>query len=528
LPDNKLDFELLDTINSPSICAYADHHNNVWIGAPGKYFYLPADHSGIKQFNLPEKILCRCFLQDDSGIVWLGTEKGLFQLNAGGTIKKGLLKKDGLVDDGIYAMQEDNAGNIWVSHNKGLTRISASGSFLHFNKNDGLQENEFNTNASFKTPDGELFFGGVNGISSFYPALINNLSEVPRVMLSGIKIKDQSWNDDTAYWSIEKLELPYKSNMISFEFSALGLRNPDQYNYQYRLAGVDADWVNAGNNSLAKYNLSPGHYTFYYYAANTFEPSPRHYKELIVIIRPPLWQRGWFIAILIIMAAALIFGTASFITRQRFKRKMKALQLQQGIQHERERISRELHDNIGAQLSYISSNIDWMMDMPLSKEEENKRMGAVNESAKNVMHNLRETIWALNRESIYIDELADKLKLFIQQQLHLNGKIINSFDENYKVPVQLTPNEALNIYRICQEAISNAIKHSGCTALNIKLESYSPSGFMIEIADNGKGFDMEKEHPQHYGLVNMQHRGEEAGIHLKIINDGGTKVILTK
>jgi signal transduction histidine kinase len=528
LANKELHFKLLDTINSASICAYADHHHNVWIGAPGKYFYLPADRSGIKQFDLSEKILCRCFLQDDSERIWLGTEKGLFQLNTDGTIKKGLLKKDGLVDDGIYAMQEDNAGNIWVSHNKGLTRISPAGSFLHFNKNDGLQENEFNTNTSFKTPDGELFFGGVNGISSFYPALINNLSEIPRVMLSGIKIKDQSWNDDTAYWSIEKLELPYKNNIISFEFSALGLRNPDQYNYQYRLAGVDADWVNAGNNPSAKYSLSPGHYTFYYYAANTFEPSPRHYKELTITIHPPLWQKWWFIALLILLAGALISGMATYITRQRFRRKMKALQLQQEIQHERERISRELHDNIGAQLSYISSNIDWMMDVPLSKEEENKRMTAVNETAKNVMHNLRETIWALNRESIYIDELADKLKLFIQQQLHVNGKIINSFDENYKTPVQLTPNEALNIYRICQEAISNAIKHSGCTALNIKLESYSPSNFMIEIADNGKGFDTGKEYPQHYGLVNMQHRVGEAGIHLKIVNDGGTKVILTK
>ena len=127
-------------------------------------------------------------------------------------------------------------------------------------------------------------------------------------------------------------------------------------------------------------------------------------------------------------------------------------------------------------------------------------------------------------------ELADKLKLFIQQQVHFNGKIINSFVENYKTTVQFTPNEALNIYRICQEAISNAIKHSGCTELIIKLESYSASGFLIEITDNGKGFDTEKEHPQHYGLINMQHRSEEAGVQLKIesVNSGGTKVILTK
>lgn len=530
LANNNLNFELLDTINVASICAYADHHNNIWIGASGKYFFVPEDRSGIKQFDLPEKILCRCFLQDNTDKIWLGTEKGLFQLNADGIIQKGFFKKDGLVDDGIYAMQEDNAGNIWISHNKGLTRISPSGSFLHFNKNDGLQENEFNTNTSFKTPDGELFFGGVNGISSFYPASINNLSAVPRVMLSRIKIKDRSWNDDTAYWSIGKLELPYKNNIVSFEFSALGLRNPDQYNYQYRLAGVDADWINAGNNSSAKYDLSPGHYIFSYYADNTFEPDPLKYKHLIIIIHPPLWQQWWFIALSVIIAGALIWGIATFIVRQRFKDKMKVLQLQQEIQHERERISRELHDNIGAQLSYINTNIDWIMSMVLSKDEESKRMADVNETAKKVMHNLRETIWALNRESIYIDELADKLKLFIQQQLQLNRKIINSFDENYKTPVHLTPNEALNIYRICQEAIINAIRHSGCTILNVKLESYSPSNFTVEISDNGQGFDIEKKYPQHYGLVNMRHRSEDAGIHLKIecINTGGTKVVLTK
>lgn len=514
----KLRFTLIDTFKTSAICAYVDHDKNVWIGSAGKYFFLSADHlSLLKEFTLEGKILCRSFLQDHSGRMWMATEKGLFLLNSAGEVKRIYLKKDGLADEGIYAIQEDKQGNIWFSHNKGITRMSAAGSFLHFSKNDGLQENEFNTNTSFQTKDGEIFFGGVNGISSFYPDAINNLSESPKLLLTDIKIKDLQWREDTAYWSIEKIELPSKNNIVSFEFSAIGLRNPDQYNYQYRMSGVDADWVNAGNDPNVKYNLSPGSYTFYYYAGNTFNSSPKNYKQLGLIIHPPFWRTWWFITASIMLIIAFVFAIAFLITRQRFNKKKKALQVQQELQNDRERISRELHDNIGAQLSFISSNIDWIIDRAnIGEEDETKRLKLVNETTKNVMANLRETIWALNKEEIKLDEFADKLKLYILNMLRLRPEIELKMQENIQHNTSLASTEALNLFRICQECINNVMKHARATMLNVTIYSKPDQFYRILIEDNGQGFTKTEQINGHYGLENISFRANELNAQLSV------------
>ena len=206
--------------------------------------------------------------------------------------------------------------------------------------------------------------------------------------------------------------------------------------------------------------------------------------------------------------------------------------MQSGIQNERERISKELHDNIGTQLSYISSNVDWMLEAPvsLSREEEIKRLSAVNSTAKEMISDLRETIWAIKKESIQLDELADKLKLFIRSQRILNSKMEISIAENIQINIRFSPIEALNIFRICQEAIANAFRHAKASKLNVNIESGGKNNFSINIEDNGKGFSQNKEYHGHYGLENMRSRTEELGAKLSIISEEGkgTKVILCK
>ena len=532
LQNERLRLDLIDTIKYGAVTAYLDRQNRVWSGTTEYYYLFDLTTKRKQSFDLPGKMLSRCFLQDRAGKMWMGTEKGLYLLHNDGSINKGWHKENGLPDDCIYSLRQDRNGNIWFSHNKGISCMTLRGTWLHFNKNDGLQENEFNTNTSFQTDDGEFFFGGVNGISSFYPEAVSNLTESPRALISGIKVNDLSWSVDTAYWNIKKLELPHKNNILTFEFTALGQRNPDQYNYQYQLSGIDADWVDAGNNSTVRYVLPPGEYNFRYHAGNSFNKDIENYGELTILIKPPLWQTWWFIGAAFLLLGGLIFSIGFLVTRQRYLRKLKVLHMQQEVQQERERISRELHDNIGAQLSYISSNIDWVLESPvqLSKPEENKRLYSINDTAKNLINNLRETIWALKKEEICLDELSDKLKVYVRQQMSLQPTLAWHIAENISCNVRFTPTEALNIFRICQEAVHNALKHGQANELIIDISSDEKNNYRIVVNDNGVGFIQQPTYNGHFGLEHMYHRAVELGAKLTIESapGSGTRVILTR
>jgi signal transduction histidine kinase len=256
------------------------------------------------------------------------------------------------------------------------------------------------------------------------------------------------------------------------------------------------------------------------------------HQRILIIIDPPWWKSWWFLLGSILIATLLIFGISYYITWQRYQLKLRKMEIQQQLINERERISRELHDNIGSQLSYISSNIDWLVETPgsFSKEEETKRLVIVNDTAKNLVADLRETIWAMKKESIMIDELADKMKSFLQSQCMLQPQMEMTVTENIQNKYQFSPTEALNIFRMCQEAIVNVIKHAQAENISLSIQSGIQEDFSFTVADNGRGFFRKDHYNGHFGLENMTHRALESGAELVIQSEPGkgTTVIVVK
>ena len=214
------------------------------------------------------------------------------------------------------------------------------------------------------------------------------------------------------------------------------------------------------------------------------------------------------------------------------EQRMSAIAVEKAEEHERNRIAAELHDNLGAQLSYISSNMDFLIEAPviLSEEEKNKRLSQLNQTAKNTITDLRETIWALKKETVEIEELADRLKLYAQNQLLYKINMKLNVQEKLTVKIILSPAEALNIFRIFQEAINNAVKYSNAEEILLSVTTGAPSWYSISVSDNGKGFDTKVLHQGHYGLENMRERAKEIQLVLEITSseNNGTMVILSK
>ena len=209
-----------------------------------------------------------------------------------------------------------------------------------------------------------------------------------------------------------------------------------------------------------------------------------------------------------------------------------AIAVEKAEEHERTRIAAELHDNLGSQLSYISSNMDFILGAPalISDEDKNKRLVKLNEAAKNTITDLRETIWALKKESIEMEELSDRLKLYAQNQLSHKVNMKLNVEEKLNEKIVLAPSEALNIFRIFQEAINNAVKYSNADDILLTILSGPSSQYFISLKDNGKGFDTSQQYKGHYGLENMRERAKEVQLSLTITSsaNNGTTIELSK
>ncbi|MBS0425207.1 MAG: hypothetical protein JSR71_12485 [Proteobacteria bacterium] len=188
-----------------------------------------------------------------------------------------------------------------------------------------------------------------------------------------------------------------------------------------------------------------------------------------------------------------------------------------------------MHDNIGSQLSYISNHIDWLVEAPgtFSPAEEKKKLADVSDTAKNLITDLRETIWAMNRESVAAEEFADQLKSFLLAQFTIHPKIETTIAEDIQSNFVLSPIEALNIFRICQEAIANAIKHADAEKVGLQIQATTGNNLLIHISDNGKGFIRREHYSGHYGLENMVKRAAETGTTLDIFSAPGKGTIVT-
>lgn len=234
--------------------------------------------------------------------LWIGTKGGGINCLDLDSEKFTYLNNDqGLPNNVVYGILSDEEGNLWCSSNRGLAKITIlkSGEYgiTPFTAGDGLQSNEFNTQAFFKAADGELLFGGVNGINHFYPKDLKFKSTSPEVYIIGLKVNylplKVSNSDKQAKIPIEyqkKLELDYTRNNLSFEFAAMDFTDPNKNQYRYQLLPIEKNWIRASNERFAHYtHLAPGTYTFRVQGSNSVGVWNENPVEMKIIISPPWW-----------------------------------------------------------------------------------------------------------------------------------------------------------------------------------------------------------------------------------------------
>jgi signal transduction histidine kinase/hydroxymethylpyrimidine pyrophosphatase-like HAD family hydrolase len=511
---------------------YTSDHS-VWAGGDRGMIYTVNPKGELNQFQIRGESPIRCITEDRRHQLWAGSEKGAYIYSPAGEWKSSITTDNGLLNDCIYAMLPlPNEAAVFASSNLGLSYISGNGDVRNFTREMGLQENEFNNNSCWAASDGKFLFGGINGISAFYPAALTEMSDTPILNITHLTVNDSSYQFPSPAWSGDSILLEYDHNHLVFDIAAFGILSTNEYNYKYRVKGFETSWQSTRYPRGVRYTLSPGTYFLEIVCSPLHSTTFNVTRSFTIVIRPPWWQRWWALSLALIALVAAVAIVVWRYNRWKYQKKIRQLQARNELQNERERISRELHDNIGTQLSLISSNVDWLLEAPesLKADEKLRRLSAVNETAKDLVSDLRETIWAIKKEAIQLDELADKLKMFLLSKCTPDPSIKLEIKEDIRENRSLSPVEALNIFRICQEALVNSFKHARASQLFISIESNDRKTYAFVISDNGDGFVQTGGSRGHYGLENMRHRALEIGARLSVesVPGSGTRVLLEK
>ncbi len=249
-----------------------------------------------------------------AGDLWIGTGGGgLNQWRAADRLNGKPLftrytRNEGLPSNSVLGILSDDQGKLWISSNRGLTRLDPNtGAMRNYAVNDGLQGYDYTQGASYRSVDGLLFFGGVNGFNVFQPSNISENRHAPDVVLTSVLKYNKPFDPGMPLARLDALDLAYHEEMITFEFTALDFTDPARNRFMYRMDGFNTDWVDAGNSRRATYtNLPAGEYTFRVKAANNDGLWNEEGAALVVRVSSAPWRTWWAYSLyLLCMVTAL-------------------------------------------------------------------------------------------------------------------------------------------------------------------------------------------------------------------------------
>lgn len=337
----------------------------------GNYWFCTNDNSGLYCYNKKEDQVKNfrkdsipglggnsfiCHLIDSRGKLWFGSRgDGLVFFDPESQKFQTYDMDDGLPNNVIYGILEDDHNNLWISSNKGISKFNyITGEVRNFTADHGLIGNQFNYKSSFKSDDGTMYFGAVNGLTYFHPGQVRTFESEPEIHFTNFRLFNEPVRPGEKSVLKKDIDLTdhiilsYKQNVISFEFIALDFFSRGKNNFFYYLDGFESTWQSAGNQNVTYTNLTPGDYSFRIKATNIYNYPNNLERSIKITVLPPAWMTLWAFfgyAILLIAAIVLIFK----LTEIRHREKM-ALNIEK-IENEK---LQELHQHKMNFFTYIS------------------------------------------------------------------------------------------------------------------------------------------------------------------------------
>jgi ligand-binding sensor domain-containing protein/signal transduction histidine kinase len=487
-----------------------DNSGNLWIGfyVGGLVRYRDGRFTPFNVSNEPNAPgFVRALYLDHLGRLWVAMSPGgAIRIDDPGAEHPHFVvysANEGLGSGGASCVTEDQWGSIYIGTGRGLDQLdSASGRIKHYSTADGLAQNY--ANISFRDRNGALWFGTLNGLSRLNPEP-DQPAQSPPILIGSLRIAGVTYPlSDLGETEIGRLELKPDQNQVQLDFFSLGFRSGELLRYQYVLEGADRDWGAPTNQRSVTYaNLKPGSYRFMVRALNAEGLVSQAPAIVSFTIDPPIWQRWWFFTIALIMVGLTIYA----VYRYRLARLLE-------MERMRTRIAADLHDDIGASLSRVA-----IMSEVLKRQSGARGDGAarmlteIAESARASVDSMSDIVWSIDPRRDNLNDVVLRVRQFASDVLEACG-IKWEFQVSPEAEkVKLDAEHRRHLLLIFKEAINNIVRHAGCNFVRLSI-SVESNQVKAEIHDDGQGFADQPEEAQTdgrggHGLKNIRARTAE-------------------
>jgi signal transduction histidine kinase/ligand-binding sensor domain-containing protein len=540
-------FTNLSGASASAVRAIADDAaGNFWIGTDGSGL-IRLRENGMTSFTrtngLPsDNVASLCV--DPEGVLWAGTSRGLGRFD--GSKWTVYTTREGLSADSLGYLLADGEGYLWLGSSTGLMRAQrralkdfAEGvtNFIPvrvYGKSDGLPTGECTEGSqpgACRAGDGTLWFPTTKGLAFVNPKLLQPNTNPPPVLIESVRVDGQLQNKNTLRAPLSELvTVPAGKEGLDISYTSLNLSAPDKGRFRYRLGEHETRWIERPSywRTVHYSKLPPGPYTFQVEACNEDGIWSAQPATLAIKVLPPFWRTWWFISLTSAFLLGMIVGSVHYVSTQKLQRQLASLRQQEALEKERARIARDIHDQVGANLTQVSL-LGELVESDKDHPEEIEAHGRqISQTALETTRALDEIVWTVNPSNDTLDGLINYVCKYAQEYLALA-----SLRYRLEVPPQLpstpiSPELRHNVFLAAKEAVNNVVKHSGATAawLRLRLE---PERFTLEIEDNGHGLPKGAADKGRNGLRNMRKRLEDIGGEFSIGPgvEGGTRVCLT-
>jgi signal transduction histidine kinase len=470
--------------------------------------------------------------EDAQGTLWLATIGGLCRFREGRFVS--FAGRDTPVSGVISQVLGDSAGHLWMNGRRGIVRVrredldafadgrSASVPSTIYGTGDGMESADYSPSyvqaSACRTSDGKLWFATTKGVAVIDPLRLPVNRLPPPVVL------ESALADDQDVPLREGARVGPGRKKFEFHYTALSFVSPEKVRFRYMLEGFDGDWTASHDRRTAYYtNLPPSRYRFRVKAENgdgvwnesgaafSFELEPRFHQT-----------RGFRLLVLAVLALA---GWSLHRLRlRRIEARFAA------VMGERNRMARELHDSLAQSLAGIALQAGALRGAePGLSPQGNRHLDTIGRLVQSSLDEARGSVWDLHPQSLRQRDLVEALRSMVHELTA--DTPLEAGLEVRGTPRQLGRAAERNLFRIGQEALTNALKHSGARRVEMVL-AFEPDRVELHVRDNGRGFDPLAPGSQRvregFGLISMRERAEQLGGRVSVTSQpgAGTEVVV--